>query len=61
MEEKYLNYKNKYLNIIKKRLKKSLYPYQGNDFFFLTIPKGHPNEGKEIPVDYLLKNIVLYF
>ncbi|AYV76561.1 MAG: hypothetical protein Terrestrivirus8_54 [Terrestrivirus sp.] len=60
-EKKYKICKNKFYELIKKRLKNSIYPTQVNDFFFLTIPKGHPNEDREIPVDYLLKNIVLFF
>lgn len=59
--KKYLKYKKKYYDLIKKRLGESIYPTQGNDFFFLTIPKGHPKAGKEVPVDYKLRNIVLYF
>lgn len=59
--QKYLKYKKKYYDLVKKRLKKSLYSHQGRDFFFLTIPKGHPNAGREIPVDYQLRNLVVYF
>jgi len=46
---------------LKKRLDNSVYPTQARDFFFLTLPKGHPDEGKEVPVDALLKNLVLFF
>lgn len=60
-EKKYRKYKTKFYELLKKRLKDSIYPTQANDFFFLTIPKGHPNENKEVPVDYLLRNIVLFF
>ena len=60
-QKKYQKYKKKYHNYVKKLLKKSLNPHQDRDFFFLTIPQGHPDEGKLVPVDYLLKNMVLYF
>jgi hypothetical protein len=59
--QKYIKYKNKYYDLIKKRLQKSIGPHQVNDFFFLTIPKGHPDAGKEVPIDYKLRNIILYF
>ena len=59
--EKYKKYEHKYHELIKKRLQKSIYPTQGNDFYFLTIPKGSPNAGREVTVDYQLKNLVLYF
>ena len=59
--KKYKKYRKKYHELVIKRLKKSVYPTQGNDFYFITIPQGHPDAGKEIPVDYQLKNIVLYF
>lgn len=58
---KYLKYKNKYFDLVKKRLNKSLYPHQRRDFFFLIIPDGYPDAGREIPVDYLLRNLVVYF
>ena len=47
--EKYKKYEHKYHELIKKRLQKSIYPTQGNDFFFLTIPKGFPDAGREVP------------
>lgn len=59
--QKYLKYKKKFESCVKDRLRKSIYPYQFRDFYFLTIPKGHPDAGMEVTVDYLLKNIVLYF
>lgn len=59
-EKKYKICKEQFHTLLKKRLKHSIYPTQYNDFFFLTIPKGHPHEGKEVPVDYLLQNIVLF-
>lgn len=57
----YKKYKKKYHQQVIKRLKASIYPTQGNDFYFLTIPQGHQDAGREIPVDYQLKNLVLYF
>ena len=59
--KKYQKYKAKYYNLVKKRLLESIYPNQGNDFFFLTIPSGHPNAGKEVPVDWKLCNIIKFF
>lgn len=59
--KKYKKYEKMYHENIKERLCKSIYPNQMNDFFFLTIPKGHPNEGREITVDYKLINIIVYF
>lgn len=46
---------------IKERLANSFWPYQIRDFYFLTIPEGYPNAGKEVPIDYLLKNLILFF
>jgi hypothetical protein len=60
-EKKYKKYRQKYYDLIKKRLRNSVEPHQSHDFFFLTIPKGHPDAGKEVPVDEHLKNIILYF
>ena len=54
-------YQNKYHNLIKERLLKSVAPHQVNDFFFLTIPRGHPDAGKEVPVDWPLCNMIKYF
>ena len=54
-------YQKKYHDLIKERLLKSVAPHQGNDFFFLTIPPGHPDAGKEVPVDWRLCSIVKYF
>ena len=59
--QKYKKYKNKFYQLIKKRLEESVYPGQENDFFFLTIPNGHPDAGREVAVDYKLSNLVLYF
>ena len=61
IHQKYMKYKNKFYDLVIKRLQESIYPHQVNDFFFLTIPPGHPDAGREVPVDYKLRNIVLYF
>ena len=45
---------------LKERLLNSLYPWQVRDFFFLTVPFGHDGEGQEVPVDWALKNLVLF-
>ena len=58
---KYLKYKKQYQEHVIKRLKKTNNPHQVNDFNFLTIPEGHPDAGLEVPVDFLLQNLVLYF
>lgn len=47
--------KKKFYIYIKNKLKTSIYKTQYNDFYFLKVPK----ENKYVPVDYLLKNIVL--
>ena len=59
--EKYIKYKKKFYQLVKERLEESVYPGQENDFFFLTIPKGFPDAGREVPVDYKLSNLVSYF
>ena len=59
--EKYIKYKRKFYACVKERLLNSVHPWQARDFYFLTLPKNHPNAGREVPVDYLLKNIVKYF
>ena len=61
IHQKYMKYKNKFYDLVIKRLQESIAPHQGNDFFFLTIPPGHPDAGREVPVDYKLRNIILYF
>ena len=57
--------KDEYFSYVRKRLKKSFYGRQANDFFFLRMPdklKNHKNyTDKEIPVDWLLAPIVEYF
>lgn len=54
-----------YYNYVRKRLKKSVYPNQANNFFFLKMPeilKKHKNyTDKEIPIYWLLSNIIMYF
>ena len=59
--EKYMKYKKIFCQSVKEQLDKSLYPGQENDFFFLTIPRNFPNGGVNVPVDYKLSNLVLYF
>lgn len=57
--------KNDYLNYVRRRLKRSFYPRQINDFFFMRMPKilskYKDYTEKEIPVDWLLAPIVKYF
>jgi hypothetical protein len=57
--------KDEYFNYVRRRLKRSFYPRQINDFFFLKMPdkfKRYKNyTTKEIPVDWLIANIVQYF
>lgn len=50
-----------YLRKLEKRLHNTVYSHQLNDFYFLTIPEGHKHAGEEVPVDYKLKKLVLYF
>jgi hypothetical protein len=55
----------KYYNYVRRRLKKSMYPGQYNDFFLFKMPeilKNHPDyTEKEIPIDWLLSNIIKFF
>jgi hypothetical protein len=46
---------------VKMILQNTLYSEQGNDFFVLKIPKGHPDENKLVPIDWSLKCLVEYF
>jgi len=52
--------KNYNLYKLRKRLLLSVYPDQNTDFFFLTLPKNFKNSGQEVPVDWMLKDLVLY-
>lgn len=61
ISKKCIKYKTKYYRLIIEKLQKSLNPSQGSDFYFLTIPEGHPDAGRDVPIDYKLKNLVLYF
>ena len=56
--------KDEYYGYVRRRLKRSFYPRQINDFFFLRMPDKFKNHKdytkKEIPVDWLLAPIVKY-
>ena len=56
--------KDEYFSYVRRRLKRSFYPRQINDFFFLRMPDKFKNHKdytkKEIPVDWLLAPIVEY-
>ena len=52
--------KDEYFNYIRRRLKRSVYPRQINDFFFMKKDKKDKKD-KEIPIDWLLAPIVKYF
>ena len=52
---------NAYFEAVEQRLENSIYKGQLNDFYFLTLPEGNPDAGIEAPVDYKLKELVLYF
>lgn len=49
--------KDDYFDYIRRRLKRSVYPRQDNDFFFMRKNR----QDKEIPIDWLLAPIVKYF
>lgn len=59
--KKYIKYRKKFYALLKEKLAESVYPTQGRDFFFLTIPDKHPDAGRLVPVDYQLRNLILYF
>ena len=46
---------------VEELLKNTINGHQLNDFHLLTIPDGHSKAGKGVPVDYKLKELVLYF
>ena len=54
-------YKNPEFRMLMQRLLLSVYPWQYNNFFFLTIPLGYEGEGQEVAVDWALKELVLFF
>lgn len=53
--------KRTYFRNLEQRLQRSVYAGQLNDFYFLTIPNGHPSAGLEVPVDYKLVNLIQFF
>jgi hypothetical protein len=58
--------KTKYDKTILKKLKKSVYPWQGNDYIILRFPRWYPNDdneilhGKYVPADYKISNLIKY-
>jgi hypothetical protein len=66
-KSKRITSKKAYYSYVRRKLMKSVYPTQYKDFSFLRIPKHFyqngalfkKSAGKYVPVDYLLKNIVL--
>jgi hypothetical protein len=60
--------KTKYDKTILRKLKKSVYPLQGNDYIILRFPHWYPNDyvdneilhGKYVPVDYKISNVIKY-
>jgi hypothetical protein len=53
--------KTKYDKKILNKLKKSVYPWQVNDYVILRFPSWYPNDyGKYVPADYKISNIIKY-
>ena len=54
----YLKARDNYYDAVIENLKKSTFPRQWEDFYFLVPPKKHPLEGKLVPVDWKMTGLV---